>query len=119
MNESDTRAYINRVLVQRDKAHALASEMVALVQSSCSHTHYVEGEHRLDPHFGCHTPPFRVCVACGYAEEGWGCGYHLLGKNDYGTKALCRNEALKHVVGRIRTQGELNAIRFCPKGAPQ
>lgn len=24
------------------------------------------------------TPPYRVCMYCGYAEEGWGCGYSLL-----------------------------------------
>lgn len=58
------------------------------------------------------TPPFRVCSLCGYAEEGWGCGYYKLAPNNYSMKSIDRNTARKFVKRGILSQEELSNIRF-------
>lgn len=43
-------------------------------------------------------PEFRVCTICGYAEEGWGCGFQKLGQHLYSEiKEVSREEAQKYV----------------------
>ena len=53
------------------------------------------------------TPPFRVCMECGYAEQGWGCGYWKLDHVPYDEVAEQRN-AIKYVLGRVHSQEELS-----------
>jgi hypothetical protein len=49
------------------------------------------------------SPPFRVCRLCGYAEEGWGCGYQKLGPNNYDVPTLNRDRVFELVKGRVHT----------------
>lgn len=50
------------------------------------------------------SPPFRVCRECGYAEEGWGCGYWKLCPGEHDIPTVGRGTARTFVVGRILTQ---------------
>ena len=56
------------------------------------------------------SPPIRVCTICGYAEEGWGCGYWKL-KEPFSIPEIERDELMKYVL-RLYTRQELNEIRF-------
>ena len=73
----------------------------------CTHPveHIIEGNYIPDNSWGGGhaTPPFRVCTICGYAEEGWGCGYYKLGPGVYDEKIIRtvkRREAEKFVTRR-------------------
>lgn len=48
------------------------------MQLACAHRHVAEYDCRSDPYGHNHTPPYRVCVDCGFAEYGWGCGWKIL-----------------------------------------
>lgn len=48
------------------------------MQLTCSHRRVAEYDYRPDPYGHNHTPPYRVCVDCGFAEYGWGCGWQIL-----------------------------------------
>lgn len=74
---------------------ALASALGAC-QDACPHPadEVFQGE------CGRGEPPFRVCVACGYAEAGWGDGYTQL-KICYDHNIVHRAAALQHVRGGI------------------
>lgn len=51
----------------------------AKVQLECSHPQVLEGDYRPSSSSNFADPPFRVCCTCGFAEEGWSCGYTALG----------------------------------------
>lgn len=68
-------------------------------QVSCKHSQVIEGEYSPGKFFGS-LPPFRVCTRCGYAEDGWGCGYTML-NNDQNVEEVSRDEADKYVRGMI------------------
>lgn len=56
--------------------------------------------------------PFRVCRACGLAEEGWGCGYWKL---DFGYReAIPRmdRDSARRYVTRFFTQEAMNTLRY-------
>lgn len=71
-----------------------------------------EGEYEKAGNWGSATPPMRVCTDCGYAEEGWGCGYWKL-DTDYNVAVpkLSRDEAFKHV-RKFLPQYKMDEIRF-------
>jgi hypothetical protein len=48
------------------------------MQLSCKHAHVAEFKYREDPFGHNHTPPYRVCADCGFAEYGWNCGWQIL-----------------------------------------
>lgn len=84
-------------------------------QKGCEHPQeeIVEGEYVSDSWGHNHTPPFRVCKLCGYAEEGWHCGYWKLGAGVYsGVKKLPRQKAREFVKGPIHAQEVLCEIRY-------
>lgn len=56
-------------------------EILKKIQKECSHKKVHEAPYEPDNWFCYHKPPFRVCVDCGYAEEGWGCGFQLTAKS--------------------------------------
>ena len=80
----------------RDSKDKYLSALIGL-QSSCEHQKIIEGEYERGV-FGT-TPPFRVCGNCGYAEEGWGCGYTMLNARD--VDEMQRVEARSNVRGII------------------
>lgn len=43
----------------------------------CEHSEVFESAYTPSS-WGSATPPYRVCRDCGFAEEGWGCGYSIL-----------------------------------------
>ena len=84
--------------------HPLKEEILALhkIIEGCKHpiSHIVQGEYIPDDdsYFGNHsTPDFRVCKICGYAEEGWGCGYRRLRGSRKDVPEIHRHEARKFV----------------------
>jgi hypothetical protein len=103
MTSDEAKASYERTLKMRDEAlHQLNQLSAALVnaldayQRACPHpTDLVfQGEcYRSDP-------PFRVCQACGYAEEGWGHGYTKL-TICYDHNIVARRKAVDFVRGGI------------------
>lgn len=90
-------------------------QLVRQLQEECPHPKedIIEGDmHRGSTYGGCGVhvstsqPPFRVCRRCGYAEEGWGCGYWKITK-DYSVPTLPREEAWKIVIGGILSQNDM------------
>jgi hypothetical protein len=59
-----------------------------------------------------------VCLRCGYAEEGWHCGYWKLHRGVFGKigggpiRSMTRENGHKHVRGGIMTQSKLSEIRY-------
>ena len=51
--------------------------------------------------------PFRVCKACGYAEEGWGCGYKKLERFGVEFPTISREQAFFEYVVKYYSQDEL------------
>lgn len=47
-------------------------------QLSCAHRRVAEFPCWPDPYGHNHSPPYRVCADCGFAEYGWGCGWQIL-----------------------------------------
>ena len=87
-----------------------AKTQIDLLQKQCKHPRelIVEGEFIPSGAY-CHaSPPFRVCTACGYAEEGWHCGYWKLDGN---CNCVDREEAMKYVVTFIGNE-KLADMRF-------
>lgn len=92
---------------------ALQRHAIQELQSLCTHPleSVVEGEYESDPLGGCwHSAPFRVCRACGYAEQGWGAGFWKLSNNYSGVPMLQREEARKLIVGPIVTQEMMGTL---------
>jgi len=78
-------------------------------QAECDHPEIVEGKPRISDYLGCSDPPFRTCTECGYAEEGWGCGYNLLNKRN--VPEVERDEAFKYVRRGIIKNENHSAVR--------
>lgn len=55
--------------------------------------------------------PFRVCRRCGYAEEGWGCGYLKLAPDTHDIPSLPRDTAQKYVLKKL-SQRQMNEVRY-------
>lgn len=111
-----------QIALLKDERSAMSIKIEALetrLMDKCPH-HYDslrEGTFVSSGGFGSATPPLRVCIDCGYAEEGWGCGYWKLSTswelNDAIPK-LTRDEAFKFV-RRFWTQDMMDMVRFSKK----
>ncbi len=53
--------------------------------------------------------PYRVCTRCGYAEEGWGCGYWKLAPN-IAVRSVRRKEV--EYINQFNTQEMMNKKRY-------
>ena len=83
--------------------------MILDFQKKCKHAHLnlreASPRHSV---FLSTLAPFRVCVACGLAEEGWGCGYFKLKSTEKrGVAQLTREEARKYAVLGVKSQNDL------------
>ena len=58
----------------------------ARLQLACPHKLQIEAPYGQLLDHG--RPPFRVCEDCGFAEEGWSCGYQILGGRVFCEAAL-------------------------------
>src|SRR5271155_2745 len=70
---------ITRLEEQQSRTKHRLNVLMVRVQKHCPHPVEQVREGQYIKHFtGGAAPPFRVCILCGYAEEGWGSGYlHL------------------------------------------
>ena len=100
-------------------------EYIQLSQEACPHPlcEIVEGRYKTAGLVFGAQAPFRVCRLCGYAEEGWYCGYWKLNSerdpahpagNHIPIPELPRDAAMKYVLRRL-SQEEISALRW-PKG---
>lgn len=105
-----------RTLIERldAKINALEEQRKVLSkngQKKCSHpaSEILEAEYVGGTYFS--TPPFRVCKLCGYAEEGWHCGYWKL-RDDNPVPSVSREAAMKYVIGGVLSQKQMSDLRF-------
>ena len=101
---------IERLDAKIKKLEKQREETYAKSQKSCSHpaSEVIEGEYKSGHYFT--SPPFRVCKLCGYAEEGWHCGYWKL--SDGYIPSVSREYAMKYVIGGVRSQEDISKERF-------
>jgi len=52
-----------------------AEKLRIAVQLACDHDEFAEASYESG---GGTRRPFRTCIACGFTEQGWGCGYQIL-----------------------------------------
>jgi hypothetical protein len=78
----------------RNAAIAHAKMLRAQLQLDCAHAHTLEAR----TGSAAFERPFRVCVDCGLAEEGWSCGYQIL-RGEPERERVDRVEANLHRVG--------------------
>lgn len=84
-----------------DSAKVWADAVVKEVQEACTHTDIAECPFDGETEFRYALPPWRVCVDCGLAEEGWGCGFRtLIDTSGYGVRQISRTDLFKIAVGR-------------------
>ena len=89
-------------------------DILVHTQISCTHPNIVEGAYKPEGIlFGRTEAPFRVCTCCGYAEQGWHCGYSFLNqkKGQEAILTVTREAALKYVRGRIIPNEEHSDVR--------
>lgn len=83
------------------------------LQINCPHNNVVEGTFYPEESSLHSLPPFRVCTECGYAEEGWGCGYSFLeDKENREIKNVSREKAKNYVLGRVIDNKDHSDARF-------
>lgn len=104
-HRDELEARIAILVAERD---ALQIEFMA----TCPHNTIIEGSFR-DCIHGSADPPFRVCVTCGYAEEGWGAGYWRLTAGPQ--QDLVREIAWKHVRKYVRQKEMILLGRYGAK----
>lgn len=92
------------------KMEVKKKELVTKLQAKCKHPmkSVIEAEYMpSESEFFNALPPFRVCTLCGYAEEGWGCGYDKLTcppTESYDVPIVSRDRAHQSVRGCVRKQ---------------
>lgn len=72
-------------------------------QAVCPHVDYFEARH---------NPPFRVCILCGYSEEGWHAGYWKLGPKDYDAPTVSEARCRRLQIGAMMTQSMMYELRY-------
>ena len=97
---------IDALKIERKKLDERIETLSTKLMSKCPHSFEALREaDSASSSFG--TPPFRVCIDCGLAEEGWGCGYRKLGGGCYsGIPTLPRDAARKYV-RRYKSQRDM------------
>lgn len=112
------KSEIEEIRKEIDSLTAPLYEKITKLQEEidkCVHpiSHIVEGEYSPDDYgWGSADPPFRVCTICGYAEEGWGCGYWKLAPRIYDIKPISRNKAYTYVTKGVLSQEKLSNLKF-------
>lgn len=108
---SKLRKQVNAIDSGIDKLEERREKTIRSFQSRCKHpaTQIREAPH-YSSGYGYSDPPFRVCIDCGYAEEGWHCGYWKL-RDDEDVAEINRDAAWEYVL-KFYTQEELSDLRF-------
>lgn len=82
-----------------DRAEKLFQNTLATIQLSCGHHHVAECSYNPSDYFSnSSSPPERVCLDCGIAEEGWGT-YYILNQPDDRVYHISRDEFYKIRIG--------------------
>lgn len=102
---------IEKLDKQIEALKAKRKKQLQKTHTTCKHPidEVVDGKYR-DGYFGA-TPPFRVCKLCGYAEEGWNCGYWKLHKNKYDIPQLDHDDAWKYVK-EFHSQDDMYKLQY-------
>lgn len=107
MTPGDFKASLASLSREIAGIEARKQALIKKTQSECPHPKedIREGRHTADPYM---RSPFRVCIRCGYAEQGWGAGYWRL-TNDYsGIAEMSRDDAYKFVIGGVVSQEDMS-----------
>lgn len=95
------------------KLKSKREQLILDIQDKCNHPvdSILEMPYKPSTHFFHATPNARVCCQCGYAEEGWGCGFWKL---NTATKVpeVDRSHAMQFYVLKMYSQKELSELRF-------
>lgn len=106
---------MNKKILRLEKQIAEASgnlkSLIEEYQSKCTHKLVIEAPYKEETYVTYAAPDFRVCKECGYAEEGWGCGYWKLSNPEF-VGCMPRDEARNYVKGKFWTQEEMSKLRF-------
>lgn len=98
---------VERAFVYRKQADDLINQAIRV----CKHPkkYIVEVEYKKYQYIDSCDAPYRVCTRCGYAEEGWGCGYWKLAPN-----AEVRSAKRKDIeyINQFNTQEKMNKKRY-------
>lgn len=90
-------------------------ETLTMMQEKCKHPVEEWFEIPYKPcDYGHSSPELRVCKLCGYAEEGWGCGFWKL-DGYFEVPKISRNRAHKDYILKLYSQSDLNELRFLNK----
>lgn len=73
----EPRDRILQLYVVREALEAELKDLMAHLESTCKHTHVVEGKY-VPSEYGRSLPPVRICIHCALEEDGWDGGYDLL-----------------------------------------
>lgn len=94
------KAYLENIDDEIKSLRQKKSKLIEDFQENCVHPLYsvVEGKYKASTYHTTADAPFRVCRDCGYAEEGWGCGYDKLHRNNHDIPEMNRDEARKFVL---------------------
>lgn len=105
-----TRRYRTALLRSAKAAAELEAARIEM-QLACEHRRVAEYPYRPDPYGHNHTPPYRVCADCGFAEYGWDCGWKILVAAP--TVATAKRAGPIHHNGRlVRVGNERNRQRL-------
>ena len=76
------------------EAVKLSEDYLSILRLACPHENVIEFGYEPSSEFFEALPPFRCCTVCGFSEEGWGCGYRLLG--DKNGRAVTQKPRVAH-----------------------
>ena len=103
------------------KAQENLDKVIEEVQLKCNHPEEFvhEANYKGATNFSNAYPPYRVCVKCGLAEEGWGTGYKNLSKTEtnisrdvgqkYWRKMIRGHEGKNNWAAKVEAFKNLNA----------
>lgn len=86
------------------------NELILESQLNCAHEKVVEAPYDKDAYYF-HSPPFRVCEECGFAEQSWSCGNQVLRATSY---YVTRDYAHEITVGK-NWENHLFIVKFGEK----
>lgn len=122
MSLSKRQALVKKIALlkqERDEIGIKINQLESKLMDKCTHPFDAIREGRYVPSGSWNhaTPEMRVCIDCGYAEEGWGCGFWKLSV-DWELRdsipQLSRDEAFKYV-RKFWTQDAMSEFRFPKK----
>ena len=103
----DLHERIEVVQLAEAQARALTAEAArlrALLQFHCPHERVIEIDYA-PSNYGDALPPHKVCLACGFAEYGWSCGYQVLTAKPERVD-VPREEAQRYRIGKVHDNAQ-------------